>query len=314
MYDRIIRKFTTLKINANKKKQFLLILFALFILFLFKQYYNVKNNDNIYEMKSLSATEIKELLAILFYYEIFLMDVNLTKNIQLNHKTKLVLNMGGQVYSFGIFNKSVNLLNKLSNKFNKKCDYIQKNNIYIKCYTFITIQILIVYERGNFLWIDKDDFFLKSKQFADTPRALSKFELKEYIDENSNLFRIPLDLDRYLFDYDHSKFIECNSSLAIRSIQINEKKYEQNAEKNAKISKVIEYISEKLENFSKHYWLAGGSLLGWYRDCGIIPHTTDFDYAIWSHEYDDRIKNTFLGNHVASIVTIHGMVNNIFNV
>jgi len=257
---------------------------------------------------SLTEFEIKELFTDLFYKKIFLMDVNFIENIRSDNKTKMNLNMEEQFYSFGICNKSVDLLNELLNKLNKKCDFIRMNNIYIKCNTFITIQILIVYERGNFLWIDKDDLTLKSKQFGDTPRALSQFKLEQYIDENSNFFSIPSNLNRFLFDYDHSKFIECNSSLANRNIQVNGKKYEQNHEKNAKISKVIEYISEKLENFSKHYWLAGGSLLGWYRDCGIIPHTTDFDYAIWAHEYDDRIKNTFLGNEFVSLVLIHGMV------
>jgi phosphorylcholine metabolism protein LicD len=36
---------------------------------------------------------------------------------------------------------------------------------------------------------------------------------------------------------------------------------------------VMSHISKTLEGLYKRYWLAGGTLLGWYRDCGIIPHT-----------------------------------------
>lgn len=35
---------------------------------------------------------------------------------------------------------------------------------------------------------------------------------------------------------------------------------------------------------------------GWYRDCGVIPHTTDVDINVWDDEYDMGIKRFFLGN------------------
>ena len=103
-------------------------------------------------------------------------------------------------------------------------------------------------------------------------------------------------------------FIECNKTLAERNLQINGVKYQQDVGKNFEISKTAGYITKSLENFHKHYWLAGGTLLGWYRDCGLIPHTQDFDMAIWSHENDDRIKNHFLANPVVTLVVEHGMV------
>lgn len=258
-------------------------------------------------VRGLSKFELKELFTILYYNDIFLMDVDILNNIEQNHLTKIFENEI-KLFTFGIYNKSINSLNKAISKLKKKCKSIQSKNIYIQCETLITIQILIVYERGNFLWINRDNFDFKSKKFGDTPRALSKFSIQDYTDENSFIFKIPNSLKRFLFDYDHSKFIECNSTLAKRRIQVDGVKYEQNREKNEQILKVIEYISEKLEGFSKHYWLAGGSLLGWYRDCGIIPYTTDFDYAIWSHEYDDRIAQFFLGNEIVSLVVIHGLV------
>lgn len=198
----------------------------------------------------------------------------------------------------------------------KECIIIQDvkpDNIYIKCNNLI-FQIVILHQRGNFLWISNDDFKTDvgsnplEKPFGDTPRAINTIESTSIIDENSILFIIPTNVKRFLFDYDHSMFIECNKTLAERNLQINGVKYQQDVGKNFEISKTAGYITKSLENFHKHYWLAGGTLLGWYRDCGLIPHTRDFDMAIWSHESDDRIKNHFLANPSVTLIVEHGMV------
>jgi hypothetical protein len=85
--------------------------------------------------------------------------------------------------------------------------------------------------------------------------------------------------------------------------------YAQNIKRNKMISKVTEHISDTLDSFYKHYWLAGGTLLGWYRDCGIIPHTQDVDLAILANEYEPKIKKHFLGNKIVRVWGTLGLVN-----
>jgi phosphorylcholine metabolism protein LicD len=58
----------------------------------------------------------------------------------------------------------------------------------------------------------------------------------------------------------------------------------------------MNYIAKYFELHYKHYWLSGGTLLGWYRDCGLISYSDDVDFNAWASEYDDKIKNFFLGN------------------
>lgn len=226
--------------------------------------------------------------------------------------------------SFGIFIQSFSNLNKeLIGKLNSKCRYIQMSgsyfkekiltNLYIEC-KLLTLQISIVYERGDFLWIGSDDYKNEhaNKYFGDTPRALNKFKLATITDESGLEFNMPSDLKRFLFDYQNSKFLECNTYLAKKNIEKIGKKYAQNEKKNKMISPVIEHLSNSLEGFYKHYWLAGGTLLGWYRDCGIIPHTQDVDMAIWAHEYDARIKKHFLGNKIVRVWGTLGLINDSF--
>jgi hypothetical protein len=46
---------------------------------------------------------------------------------------------------------------------------------------------------------------------------------------------------------------------------------------------------------------------GWYRDCGTIPHTGDADLTMFADEYEDKIKQTFLGNPKVNIWLSLGM-------
>ncbi|CAF1482449.1 unnamed protein product [Adineta steineri] len=70
--------------------------------------------------------------------------------------------------------------------------------------------------------------------------------------------------------------------------------------------KNVAYALDKLE---KHYWLAGGALLGWYRHCGLIPFTEDADFGLFAEEYDESIRNYFLGNPVTYLYSALGLVN-----
>jgi hypothetical protein len=87
-------------------------------------------------------------------------------------------------------------------------------------------------------------------------------ETKILSDNHKNFIWIPTDLKKVLFDYGHSKFIECNSTMA----NLNQKLYpiesRQNIIQNDKIIPGLKFIKKILEGFQKKYWLASGGLLG----------------------------------------------------
>lgn len=35
---------------------------------------------------------------------------------------------------------------------------------------------------------------------------------------------------------------------------------------------------------------------GWYRHCGLIPFTQDSDFGLYAEEYDESVRNYFLGH------------------
>ena len=70
---------------------------------------------------------------------------------------------------------------------------------------------------------------------------------------------MPKDIKRFLFEYDHSEFLECDKSLA-NTIKSNF--YKQNDKRNENISKDLKLLTKFLESLYIHYWLSGGTLLG----------------------------------------------------
>ena len=75
-----------------------------------------------------------------------------------------------------------------------------------------------------------------------------------------NKINIADNLQKMFYDYKHSKFLECNSNLALE----NSKKfnYSQDINKNNQIMPCFVYVTSQLENMYKEYWLHSGTLLG----------------------------------------------------
>ena len=89
-----------------------------------------------------------------------------------------------------------------------------------------------------------------------------RINLASVVDELKNKFNVPTDVRKFLFDRDHSLFLECNTEMAKKNRDFLGVTYVQKEDKNKMVSPVVDYITGTLESLGKHYWLAGGTLLG----------------------------------------------------
>lgn len=71
----------------------------------------------------------------------------------------------------------------------------------------------------------------------------------------------------------------------------------------------LKHIREILESNKKDYWLTAGTLLGWYRDCGIIPHTTDGDIGLLAEQYDFNLEMIFRKSKTIPMIKKLGYIN-----
>ena len=74
--------------------------------------------------------------------------------------------------------------------------------------------------------------------------------------------KIPDNLKRFFYDYNHSKFIECNSEMVKRNYELSNETYFQNKTLNEQRKPCLVYIAQQLESMYKTYWLSSGTLLG----------------------------------------------------
>ena len=256
------------------------------------------NNNQEHNLANVDESQLKSILALLFNSDAFLTNANLLNRILLMQQqtvdtndhynlnlidsflvrdelgnSELILNFGLNLSSLTLFIAALGADDsplKSCTKYEMKGQFVDDTiatNVYLRCERLL-VQVSIFYERGTFLWIGSDDFKLDEKYFGDIDRAVQKFGIIPIRDEAKHRVSVPSNIKRFLFDYEHSKFLECNRELAKKNRELMGANYTQNGKRNKMISSVMVHISETLESFYKHYFLAGGTLLGWYRDCG----------------------------------------------
>ncbi|CAF1348610.1 unnamed protein product [Adineta ricciae] len=179
------------------------------------------------------------------------------------------------------------------------------DHIFIKHHR-LTVHVAVLHKYSSYYRIHVNHQSLPKNvhlPFGDKLRAIDYFEteLHEY------LFYYPRNVSHFLWLYDSSEFIHCNRRLASRM----KKKYNihESMSQLSLIVKPMVHIGQSLNQLQKHYWIAGGTLLGWYRHCGLIPYTGDADFGLFYEEYDESIRSHFLGNPVTHIWAALGLVN-----
>lgn len=259
----------------------------------------------IIQNSTVTKDHIKKVLILLQKNNAVLLDVDSFENLTLKARNKLDKYYSDKQDLHLAFGVSIDNFETLNQALEKELlgifelSYVtqnyRKNRILTSVYIHaknIHLQISILYKRGDFIWIGKDSYVHASKKFGDKPRAINNFKTVKITDEDSNVFNIPSNLKKFLYDYAHSTFEECNAEMALTISQSQK----QNKDKNERFIKQMRYVTEKLESLNLHYWLSCGSLLGWYRECGIIPFTHDIDFNVWAHEHDISFANFFKGN------------------
>jgi hypothetical protein len=131
-------------------------------------------------------------------------------------------------------------------------------NIYIKCKNLF-VQLSVFHKRGEYYWIGSDTISKNDALwFGDVDRAMNSFNLINLNDE----LKIPIDINQFLFDYKHSRFIECNRELSQSNRDSMGPEYKRDLKKENDFLFGLKYIKSVLEGFHKNYWLAAGTLLG----------------------------------------------------
>ncbi|KAI8490158.1 hypothetical protein Bbelb_322280 [Branchiostoma belcheri] len=105
---------------------------------------------------------------------------------------------------------------------------------------------------------------------------------------------IPKDPAAFLQQIPDARFLECNYEQARAfytaygsDLTVEDVEFIRRAKSLLSKSKAV------LDRIGVRFWLYGGTLLGWFRQCGIITYTKDVDIGIWIKNYKDTLIPAF---------------------
>lgn len=84
-----------------------------------------------------------------------------------------------------------------------------------------------------------------------------------------------------------SKFLECNYKIARQFYS----KYLGDATQNKTLTDLVKgtirAFKDLVKPFMIPFWICSGTLLGWCRQCDVIPYISDIDVSAWARDIDD---------------------------
>ncbi|CAD5219875.1 unnamed protein product [Bursaphelenchus xylophilus] len=137
--------------------------------------------------------------------------------------------------------------------------------------------------KQDFTWFKPTKKGGKRRIVVNTPFILQNISFE---DGSQKLLFVPQDKASFLRKWLKSEYIAC-SGKGVRNRTVD------NIKRVIPLSAVRNVMAE-FRDFAdannNTAYLFGGSLLGWYRECSIIPHTTDIDYGMNHIEHSDEFE------------------------
>ncbi|EFP11521.1 hypothetical protein CRE_19286 [Caenorhabditis remanei] len=106
-------------------------------------------------------------------------------------------------------------------------------------------------------------------------------------------FEIPTNIQRFIEFYKRSKFVEC------LGLEMNRNKSEKASQNGPESAGILARFRDELIDMEMYPLLNGGTLLGWYRECSVIPHTRDLDFSVFKEMYNPEYAEKVLRNESA---------------
>lgn len=122
--------------------------------------------------------------------------------------------------------------------------------------------------------------------FRSDPRRIIP---KSFSIRSLGYFAIPDDFNTFFNFWKRSKFTEC-MNLHIPRVG-----------KTVRMpalpsTKVLARLRNELIRNNMFLFLNGGTLLGWYRECSVIPHTLDMDVSVFAEDYNSKFLDNMEKN------------------
>lgn len=173
-------------------------------------------------------------------------------------------------------------------------------HIHLRAHDNHALHIVIFHQRYQWYWYGSDHNSRHHMEFTNHEGALDEFEYNFKAPIDGIELYLPHYPKKFVYDYEQSVYIPCNISRANTFFQLHPKDTSKNAtEFKENALKAINLIKARLDKFGVPFWLSSGTLLGWFRQCDIIPYTVDVDIGVFIKDHGDglleKLKASSLG-------------------
>ncbi|XP_005100526.3 fukutin [Aplysia californica] len=160
----------------------------------------------------------------------------------------------------------------------------------------MVIHMVVFYKRGDHYWHSAlsdpsrpPPFDMKGSSFHHAAGIYDLFELGTVTVDGVEI-RYPNDTFAFLKEKESSEFIECDYKRAYLFNQQFPPDPSDRAKTFRRKSRQLLALTKKvLEALEIPFWLSSGTCLGWYRQCDLIPHTTDVDIGIFVKDFREEM-------------------------
>ncbi|XP_067930100.1 ribitol-5-phosphate transferase FKTN-like [Watersipora subatra] len=153
------------------------------------------------------------------------------------------------------------------------------------------IHLAVLHQMKTWWWYDSTKQTPFVSDFMKSEGVLDEFNCgRVTIDEIDVL--IPDSLQHFLKVYDKSKFLRCNTTRAEVFHEWYGKDTTEKAEQfRSDAINALKIIKTRLDSIGTPFWLSSGTLLGWFRQCDIIPYSLDVDIGIFIKDHPENLLN-----------------------
>ncbi|EFP11488.1 hypothetical protein CRE_19309 [Caenorhabditis remanei] len=166
-------------------------------------------------------------------------------------------------------------LDFLENLKNEDCRWDETKRVKIGVHVKDKDGSIIDTTRFGVVFYDSQD----NKDFLEFNEDGKRIIPKRFETRRIGNFKVPANIQRFIEFYKRSKFVEC------LGLEMNRNKSEEAYQNGTTSANILARFRDELIDMEMYPLLNGGTLLGWYRECTVIPHTLDLDFSVFKENY-----------------------------
>lgn len=180
--------------------------------------------------------------------------------------------------------------------------------------TYSRVNISVLYERKNVIDPKDAGYIWQPWSSSGFPKAFLPFEISPMKFEGlrDGLFNVPSNFSHFNWQKKFAKFIACDENRAAVFAKKSTKPTQLDPIKDAARIKwdmgLIITLQRQMASWHRSNWIFAGTLLGWYRQCSLIPHDLDMDTVSWISDFSPWMIPFFKTHPTLQLYVKFGLV------